>query len=121
MSYIMFLVFSFLIVYMMYEVFVIRKERALKKMKKSKDVLILCKLSKLDIEKVNLKKLTRLLALTNASIISIMGTLVLLLNKLITNFYLWILISSVLALIVLLPLIIGCYKIVGNIVKKEGK
>lgn len=121
MSYIIFLICSFLLVYLIYELFVIKKERALKKMKKSKDVLILCKLSKLDNEKVNFKKLVRILALTNASIISIMGTLVLLLNNIITNFYIWILVSSVLTVIVLLPLIMGCYKIVGNKLKKEGR
>lgn len=121
MSYIIFLVCSFLLVYLIYEIFVIRKERALEKMKKSKDVLLLCNLSKLDIKKVNFKKLVRLLALTNAFIISGMGTLVLLFNKIITNFYIWILVSSVLALIVLIPLIIGCYKLIGNMLKKEGK
>ena len=120
-SYLLFLVISFILVYLIYEIFVIRKENGLLKMKKSKDVLILCKLSDLDIEKVNLKKLVRLLALTNAFIISTMSTLVLLLDKFITNFYLWIIIGCIGSIVVLIPLIMASYKIIGKKIKKEGK
>ena len=120
-SYLVFYVVAFILVYLIYELFVIRKENALNKMKKSKDVLILSRLSKLDVEKVNFKKLVRLLALTNAFIISTMSTLVLLLNKVITNIYLWIIIGSIGALVVLIPLIMICYKFIGKKIKKEGK
>ena len=120
-SYLIFFIISYILVYLIYELFVIRKENALNKMKKSKDVLILSRLSDLDIEKVNFKKLVRLLALTNAFIISSMSTLVLLLNKIITNFYIWIIVGCVLSLVVLIPLIMICYKLVGKKIKKEGK
>ena len=120
-SYLIFYLVAFILVYLIYELFVIRKENALNKMKKSKDVLILSRLSELDVEKVNFKKLVRLLALTNAFIISTMSTLVLLLNKVITNIYLWIIIGSIGALVVLIPLIMICYKFIGKKMKKEGK
>lgn len=120
-SYLVFYLVAFILVYLIYELFVIRKENALNKMKKSKDVLILSRLSKLDVEKVNFKKLVRLLALTNAFLISTMSTLVLLLNKVITNIYLWIIIGSIGALVVLIPLIMICYKFIGKKIKKEGK
>ena len=120
-SYLIFYLVAFILVYLIYELFVMRKENALNKMKKSKDVLILSRLSELDVEKVNFKKLVRLLALTNAFIISTMSTLVLLLNKVITNIYLWIIIGSIGALVVLIPLIMICYKFIGKKMKKEGK
>ena len=120
-SYFIFFVVAFLLVYLIYEIFVIRKENALNKMKKSKDVLILSRLSDLDIEKVNFKKLVRLLALTNAFIISTMSTLVLLLNKFITNFYLWIIFGCIGSIMVLIPFIMISYKLIGKKIKKEGK
>ena len=120
-SYLIFYVVAFILVYLIYELFVIRKENALNKMKKSKDVLILSRLSELDVEKVNLKKLVRLLALTNAFIISTMSTLVLLLDTVITNTFIWIIVGCVGSLVVLIPLIMISYKFIGKKLKKEGK
>jgi hypothetical protein len=120
-NYLIFYVVAFILVYLIYELFVIRKENALNKMKKSKDVLILSRLSELDVEKVNLKKLVRLLALTNAFIISTMSTLVLLLDTVITNTFIWIIVGCVGSLVVLIPLIMISYKFIGKKLKKEGK
>ena len=120
-NYLIFYVVAFILVYLIYELFVIRKENALNKMKKSKDVLILSRLSELDVEKVNLKKLVRLLALTNAFIISTMSTLVLLLDTVITNTFIWIIVGCVGSLVVLIPLIMICYRFIGKKLKKEGK
>ena len=121
MEYILFFIIVFIIINISYYIFVIRKERALTNMKKSKEVLLLGKINKIDITKYEIKKVVKLLGCSNAFIVAFLGTIVLLLTKLIKNFYLWILICSIGAIIVLIPLILIIYKIVGSILKKEGK
>ena len=121
MEYILFFVIVFVGVLLAYYLFVIRKEKALKKMKESKDVLLLGKINKIDITKYNIKRVTILLSIANAFIVALVGTCVLLLTLVIKNFYLWLLICSVGAIIVLIPLIMLVYKIVGVKLKKEGK
>ena len=121
MEYLLFFIIVFIVIYLGYYLFVIRKDKALKKMKESKDVLLLGKINKIDITKYDIKIVTKLLALSNAFIISLVGTGVLLLTLVIKNFYLWILVCSVGAIIILIPLIMLIYKIVGIKLKKEGK
>lgn len=121
MIYIIFFISSFVLIYAIYDIFVIRKKRALKKMKNSKDMLLLCKIGKIDIKKVDLKILTRYLCLTNSFIVSLMCTIVIILNNYIKNFYIWILISSVITIVVLLPIILLFYKLIGKKFKKEGR
>ncbi len=121
MEYVLFFVITFILVYLLYNLFVIRKEKALKKMKSSKDVLLLCKLGEINIDSVNLKALVNKLSLFNSLLISLMGTIILIINNYITNFYLWIIISSILSILLLIPSIIFGYKFIGKIIKKEGK
>ena len=90
-------------------------------MKSSKDVLLLCKLGEINIDSVNLKALVNKLSLFNSLLISLMGTIILIINNYITNFYLWIIISSILSILLLIPSIIFGYKFIGKIIKKEGK
>ena len=121
MEYISFFIVSFIIIYLFYNIFVIRKENALKRMKNSKDVLLLSKIGKIDIEKVDLKKLVQLLGLTNAFIISTIGTLMLIVGDRINNFYLWVIITIVATIVLLVPMIFICYKFVGKRFNKEGR
>lgn len=121
MSYLIFFVCAFIIILLVYKLFVIRKENALNKMKKSKDVQLILKLSKLKMEDVDEKKLINLISLANAFMISFTGTLVLLINNNIKNFYLWLLASLGIGIVILLPLIIFVYKFIGKKSKKEGK
>ena len=90
-------------------------------MKNSKDVELVLKLSKLKIEEVDLKKTIKLLSVANSFIVSFAGTLILLINIKIDNFYLWLIVSMLIGMVILLPLIIGVYKLVGLRIKKEGK
>lgn len=121
MEYILFFVILYIIVFASYYLFVVRKEKALKKMKESKDVLLLGKINKINITKYDIKKVTTLLGLANAFIVALVGTGVLLMTLVIKNFYIWLLVCSLGAIIVLIPLIILVYKIVGIKLKKEGK
>lgn len=119
MELLMFFLVAFVLVNLFYNIFVIRKDNALKKMKTSKEVVLFCRLNKLDVNKLELKRLIRILGCTNAFIISLMGTFVLALNKYISNFYLWLLLSAIVVIIVLIPVIILTYKFIGKKIKKE--
>ena len=151
MEYLIFFLVSFIIIYLIYTIFVnnflwhnkrvfvdkkmgpqmrprkvytlivVRKKRALNKMKSSKDILLLCNIGKIDIEKVEFKKLVNLLALVNSLIISLVATLVLILENFVSNFYVWIILSCVVTLILLLPFILIGYKLIGKIINKKGR
>lgn len=121
MGYLIFFLVSFIIIYLIYTIFVVRKKRALNKMKSSKDILLLCNIGKIDIEKVEFKKLVNLLALVNSLIISLVATLVLILENFVSNFYVWIILSCVVTLILLLPFILIGYKLIGKIINKKGR
>ncbi len=120
MSYLIFFIVSFIIIVLIYNIFVIRKEKALNKMKNSKDVELLLKLSKLKMEDVDIKKTIKLLSVANSFIVSLAGTLILLINVKIENFYLWLIVSMLIGMVLLLPLIIFVYKFIGRRIKKEG-
>ena len=79
----------FVLIYLFYELFVIRKEKVLENMKEGKELSLLSKKYKLDYSKINMKELVRLIALSNAFIISTVVTLVCLLQNWISNFLLW--------------------------------
>ena len=121
LSYLIFFVASFTIIFLFYNIFVINKDKALNRMKTSKDVLLISKLGKLDVEKIDFKRMVRLLGLTNAFIISSIGTIIVLLCNKITNFYLWIVATAVASLVLLIPMIFICYKLLGKILNKEGR
>ena len=112
---------TMIFVYLFYQIFVIRKDKALKKMKTSKELKLLCQLGKIDIESMPLKELVKILAITNAFIIATMTTIVMLINDFIANFYLWIIVSALVGFVLLIPLILGVYKCVGLIIKKERR
>ena len=121
MDILLFFVGAFLVSYLFYFIFVIHKANALKKMQTSKEVKLLCQLGKIDKDKVDFKRLVVALALANSFIIALMGSLIMLLNKFIANFYVWLITGAIIALILLIPLIIGTYKVVGKLIKKEKK
>lgn len=120
MSYLIFFVASFILINLIYRLFVINKENALKKMNSSKDYLLLCKISGLKKNKYEIKDVIKPLSITNAFIISLISTLVLLLENIIHNFYIWLIITFVLGLIILIPTVYISYKVLGNVIKKEG-
>ena len=101
---------SFLIVYLFYLLTVILQTKKYEKFKKSNQVLYFVKKYKIDINKINMKKFTNLLALSNSLIISIAFCA----TFLVDNFILQLLIG----LIVLIPLIFIFYKLLGNYLKR---
>lgn len=121
MEYLIFFIVTFIIILFIYNIFVIRKESATDRMRNSKDVQLILKMANKRITDINYKRLIKYLSISNAFIMSFTGTLVLLISNNIKNFYLWVLISVLLSMLLLLPITLIIYKLVSNIIKKEGK
>lgn len=120
MEYVLLFITTFILVYLFYYLFVIRKENALKKMKQGKEFKLLSRLGDVKLDSYDIKKVSKAIALANSFIISVMVTFEIVMTIFIENFYLWLIVSSVLALILLVPLIMIVYKITGKKLKKEG-
>ena len=101
-------------IYGVYEIFVVRKDKALENMKHGKELTLLQRKFKLDFDKLDLKKATRLVALANAFIISSVVSIVFVLQDFISNTFLWILAVIVVGILLLVPLILLCYSLIGR-------
>ncbi|MEG2322019.1 MAG: hypothetical protein RSB71_00820 [Bacilli bacterium] len=113
MKYLVFFLIGFVIVYLFYLFTVILQTKRMSKFKKSNQVIFFVKKYGLDVDKLNMKKFTNLLGLTNSFIVATAFTATLLVD----NFIL----GMVVGLIVLVPLMLFCYYLLGNYFKKEGK
>lgn len=106
-------VISFVVVYLFYLFTVISQTKKYEKFKKSNQVMYFVKKYKIDVNKLNMKKFTNILAVTNSLIISIAFTA----TYLVDSFMLQLLIG----LIVLIPLIFIFYCLIGNYLKRKCK
>lgn len=111
----------FLIVYSFYFLFVVLNKKMLEKMKTGKELTFLKNNYKLDLNKINMKSIVNVIALSNSFIVSSTTTLVCFLNDWIENFYLWLLASLLMSLLVLIPLIIIIYSFIGTYYSKKQK
>lgn len=109
----------FVLIYLFYELFVIRKEKVLENMKDGKELSLLSKKYKLDYSKINMKSLVRVIALSNAFIISTVVTVVCLLQNVISNFLLWMLSVLVVGILLLVPFILIIYSKIGRYYQKK--
>lgn len=110
-----------ILIYLFYELFVIRKDKALMNMKNGKELNLLKRKYKLNYDKLNLKSVVRLVGITNAFIISTVVALVYLLQNWITNTFLWMLSVIGVGIILLIPMILIFYSIIGkSLLKKQG-
>ncbi len=113
MNYIILFVVTFTIVYLLYLLTVIINKKKLEKFKKSNQALYFIKKYKIKVDDSNVKLLANLVALSNAFIMSTAITIV----ELVPNYILKILV----AFLVIMPLILVMYHIVGKIMLKRGK
>ena len=111
MNYILTFVISFIIIYLIYFILVIKRKKGLESLKNGKQIKYLVEVYKLDLEKVNFKKLASSLVLTNSFILSLTLTIL----EFVDNYILKIL----LCFVILIPLIIIMYKILGETYKKK--
>lgn len=108
-------------IYLFYELFVIRKEKALANMENGKELTLLKRKYKLDYEKLNMKKVVRLIGVTNAFIISTVVALVYLLQNWITNTLLWMITVIGVGIVLLIPMILIFYSMIGKyLLNKQG-
>ena len=106
-------IISFLIVYLFYLFTVILQTKRYDKFKKSNQVMYFVKKYKINVNKLNMKKFTNILGLTNSLIISIAFTMTYLVDNLI--------LQLLIGLIVLIPLIFIFYSLIGNYLKRKCK
>lgn len=104
-------IISFLIVYLFYLFTVILQTKRYDKFKKSNQVMYFVKKYKINVNKLNMKKFTNILGLTNSLIISIAFTTTYLVDNLI--------LQLLIGLIVLIPLIFIFYSLIGNYLKRK--
>ena len=105
-------IMTFLLIYIIYELFLVRKCKKDKRRKKPIEVNYLIGKYNLDINKLNYKRLLNIISAVSAFDISLVVTIVSLLD----SFYLQLLIGFVLIML----LILVSYDIVGRIYKKKG-
>ncbi len=113
MKYFLIWLIVFVAIYLLYLLFVILRKKKLAKFKNNTYVKYLAKVYKLDIKKINTKKLAHLIALANSFIIATTFTIILgIKNYLLMVF---------LTIIIIIPLSLLVYHVIGQILKKGVK
>lgn len=111
MEYIKWFLISFIIIYLFYFITVILQKKRYEKFKSSNQVLFFVKRYKLDVNKMNISKFIKIISFINSFIIALTFTIVININ----NYLLMLLIGF----IILIPLMLLSYYIVGFYLKKE--
>ncbi len=101
----------FVIVYLVYYLVIVSRKKGLEAFKTGKQLLFFKNAYKLDIENLNHKKFANSLSLVNAFIIAITVTLL--------EFFDSLIIKLVVGFVILIPLILICYYILGRVYKKK--
>ena len=104
---------SFIVVFLLYEVFVVRRAKSKKKPKEPFEVTYLVGKYKLDLEKVNYKKLLRVISLVSSFDIALVVSIIVLLK----NYVLEIIVGFIATLVIILI----SYHLVYLVYKRGGK
>ena len=114
MEHILTFIICFLIIYLVYLLIVVKREKGIEKFKEGKQLEYFKKLYKLDEKKIDIKKFANSLSLCNAFIMSITITII--------EFFDSIILKMVIGFALIIPLMLITYKILGELYKKkEGK
>ena len=105
-------VISFIVVFLLYQIFVVRKAKSKKKPKEPFEVTYLVSKYKLDLEKVNYKTLLRLISIVSSFDIALVVSIIVLLK----NYILEIIVGFIATLVIIL----FSYHLVYLIYKKKG-
>ena len=111
MVYLISFIIAFLIVYLFYFFTVILQKKKYDKFKTSNQVMYFINRYKLNVDKINIKKFIHIISLTNSLIIAIAFTATFLVDN--------ILLQLLVGLLVLRPLILISYSLIGNYLKME--
>ena len=105
-------IITFLLVFLLYRLITIRKAKSKKKAKEPREVTYLVSRYKLDLDKVNYKRLLNVVSLVSSLDIALVVTIILLFK----NFYLEMIIGFISTLIIILV----SYHLVYLVYKKKG-
>ena len=105
-------IITFLLVFLLYRLIIIRKAKSKKKAKEPREVTYLVSRYKLDLDKVNYKRLLNVVSLVSSLDIALVVTIILLFK----NFYLEMIIGFISTLIIILV----SYHLVYLVYKKKG-
>ena len=105
-------IISFIVVFLLYEIFVVRKAKSKKKPKEPIEVTYLVNKYKLDLKNVNYKKLLRIISIVSSFDIAVVVAVILLFD----NF----LLEVVVGFITMLIMIVVSYHLVYLVYKKKG-
>ena len=109
-----FLLVCFILVYLVYYVLIINNKKKLSKYRNSTEVIFLENRYKINIKKIEMKKLANIMAISNAFIISVTVLLIGFISNLV--------LKLIVGLIILIPLILIVYHFVGkSLIKKYGE
>jgi hypothetical protein len=111
MTELIYFIMTFTILYLFYLILVVLRKKGLEKFKTSTEINILKNKYKLNIEKINMKKIANLIALANSFLIA---TTVLLVGV-VENFVIKIIVSCS----IMIPLILVLYHFIGIHFKKQ--
>ena len=104
----------FIIVYLVYYLVIVSRKKGIEAFKQGKQLLFFKNAYNLDIRHLNYKKFANSLALVNAFIIAFTVTVI--------EFFDSYIVKLLVGFVILIPLILICYYILGRIYKKkEGK
>ena len=112
MEYLLLFIISFIIIYLIYYLVVVSRKKGIEAFKKGKQVLFFKNAYNLNLKKLNYKKFANSLALTNAFIIAVTVTIIEIINK-------SMILKLLVGFVILTPLILISYYILGKIYKKK--
>ena len=101
----------FIVVYLFYYIFVISRKKSLNKWKNGKEMLYLKYRYKINIDKINIKRLANIIGISNAFIIALVVTII----SLFKSF----LIQMLVGILLLIPSILIVYHIIGIYYQKR--
>jgi len=113
MDFLLTFVISFLVIYLVYNIIVVRRKKGIERFKKGTQVEYFKKVYNLDFRKVDIKKFANSLALTNAFIMSAVITIIEIFDNLI--------VKMAVGFILIIPLMLVSYKILGEKYRKDDK
>ena len=114
MKYLYTFLFCFIFIYLVYFVVIVNRKKGLESLKKGKQLDFFKKAYNIDFRKINIKSFANALGLTNSFIMALTITIIEIFDNLI--------IKLLVGFVIIIPLMLIMYKILGNIYqKKEGK
>lgn len=103
---------TYVFVFLIYQIFIVNKSKRKNSKKMPMEIKYLISVYKIDMNKINYKRLLLLISLVSSLDISIIVTLVLVFN----SYF----VKLIVALLITIPIIIFSYYLVGNYYKKKG-